>query len=137
MVKSLINKGAELNIKNKYGKTPLYIAVKYAGSGIVGDLISKGANINEKIRGKSMLHYAMKRKMSDKEMEAEFRNSIAIKLMEKGVVDLTPSTMNESVRYDKIFGSKNVTQLMYHIINGNKDIAKELIQSDYIRSGVC
>eukprot|EP00833_Pecoramyces_ruminatium_P018010 jgi/Orpsp1_1/1192042/evm.model.d7180000090145.1 len=136
MVSKLIKKGANVNLKNIYKETPLYFAIKYADSKIVKELINSDCNLFEKIRGKSMLHYAIKRinknEIGDEEIEAETKNSIAVKLMEKGVIDLTPSTINRKIRYDRTFGKENITQLMYYIMIEDKEKAKELINSEWI-----
>ncbi len=42
-----INKGANVNVFNKHGNTPLHFAVKHGDENLVLYLISKGANVNK------------------------------------------------------------------------------------------
>lgn len=49
IVKSLLNKGAFVNVKHKNGATPLWIAAQNEHDNIVKLLIDKGANVNTKI----------------------------------------------------------------------------------------
>ena len=128
-VKILIAKGANINLKNKFNMSPLYLAMRDKDKEIVENLIKNNANIKEEVRGKSMLHFAIKRITKDNKREIYEKNSIAMQLIEKGVVDLTASTMNELVRYDRTFKSEGRTQLMYHIINGNEEAVEKLIYS--------
>jgi hypothetical protein len=61
MVRSLIEKGASLNIVDKYGHTPLHFAVREEHYEIVKLLIEKGANLNtENKYGDTPLHKAAK-----------------------------------------------------------------------------
>ena len=129
IVESLIKKGANVNIKNSHKESPLYLAIKYADKKIVERLIKNKADVHEKFKGKSMLHYAMKRKLKDEKIEREEKESVAIKLMEKGVIDLTPSTMNDLVRADRMFNGEKMTQLMYNISRGNEDTAETLVKA--------
>ena len=140
-VKILISKGAEVNVRNNYNTSPLYLAIKNADKEIVENVLNNKAQIDEKVKGKSMLHYAIKRKIrEDKDnkdkMEIKEKNSIALQLMEKGVVDLTPSTMNELVRVDRVFNNECMTQLMYYISQNNKEIAYRLINAPGINLNV-
>ncbi|ORX53796.1 ankyrin [Piromyces finnis] len=136
MVTTLIKKGANINVKNNYKETPLFIAIKYADNVIGKELINNGGNIFETFNGKSLLHYAMKRKFrdeyGDEVREAEVKNSLAIKLLEKGVIDLSRSTINGIVRYDRTFNYENITQLMYFIMADDKEKAEQLIKSEWI-----
>ncbi|PSM52637.1 ankyrin domain-containing protein [Campylobacter blaseri] len=49
MVTYLINKGANINYKNSFGKTPLFDAVELNNIELVNFLIDNGANVNSKI----------------------------------------------------------------------------------------
>jgi len=141
-VDCLIDKFPNLNvnIENSNHETPLYYAIKYASKDIVELLIKKGSNIEVEIEGKSMLHYAFKRKTTikvdgNKEiiiMEAKIKYSVALLLMKKGLIDLAPSTINEKVKYNWGRNYEDITQLMYQIIEGNDEKAKKLINSDDI-----
>lgn len=51
MVRELISKGADVNVKNSDGFVPLYWAVSYGTKEAVELLITKGANVNSKISG--------------------------------------------------------------------------------------
>ncbi|MBT6229062.1 MAG: ankyrin repeat domain-containing protein [Candidatus Scalindua sp.] len=56
----LIEQGADVTIKNKKGKTPLHIAVKWNHSNLAELLISHGSNVNEKdIDSWIPLHWAV------------------------------------------------------------------------------
>jgi hypothetical protein len=56
-IKFLIERGADVNAKTIEGKTPLHS--KKCGKSIAQDLINAGADINEKIEGKTLLHLAL------------------------------------------------------------------------------
>ena len=129
IVKILIAKGAEVNVRNSYNMSPLYLAIKNADKEIVENVLNNKAQIDEKVRGKSMLHYAIKRKTKDNKMEIKEKNSIAMQLIEKGALDLTASTMNELIRYDRTFMSECRTQMMYHVLQGNEEYINKLINS--------
>jgi len=141
-VNTLINRfsNININIKNNYHETPLYYALKFASKDIVELLIKEGCNIDIEINNKSMLHYALKRKVTEmkednkeiKIREAETESSIALLLMKKGLIDLSPSTINDTVKFNWGRSFEVITQLMYQIIEGNQEKAKKLINSKYI-----
>ena len=59
MVDYLISNGANTNVKDEYGNTPLHYASLYGKSKVVKYLINKGADINKKNnKGNTPLHYA-------------------------------------------------------------------------------
>jgi len=141
MVSKLIKLGANTNLKNNYKETPLYLAIKYADSQIVKEIMSSEcSNVSEMYNGKSLLHYALKRIVPKKskedqgedERESETKDSIAVKLLERGVYDLSPSTINCRIRYDRIFNKEYITQLMYFIIKEDKSTAEKLIKAEGI-----
>lgn len=68
MVKLLISKGADINAKNAYRYTPLYLAVEKNNKKIVELLIAKGADVNSENRydGITPLHLAVDK--NNKEM---------------------------------------------------------------------
>ena len=58
--KLLIEKGADVKAKDKYGDTPLYYAVRYNNVEVAELLIEQGADINVKNKwGKTPLHMAV------------------------------------------------------------------------------
>jgi len=140
MVSKLIKKGANVNIKNNYKETPLFLATKYSDIKIGKKLISNGGNIFEMFNDKSLLHYAMKRRAKneygEEVREAENKDSLAITFIEKGVIDLSRSTINCIVRNDRTFNHENITQLMYHIMEEDKEKAEQLIKSPWINLNI-
>lgn len=59
MVRTLISQGAYINIKDKYGCTPLHLAAMNGHTSVVEMLIAKGADINDKMMvGMTPLHGA-------------------------------------------------------------------------------
>ena len=58
-LKNLIEKGADVNAKNKYEQTPLHLAAQYGHIETVKSLIENGADVNSKDKyGWTPLHYA-------------------------------------------------------------------------------
>jgi hypothetical protein len=58
-VKRLLNEGADVNAKNKYGQTPLHWAATWGHLDIVKLLVDRGADINAKDEdGETPLHWA-------------------------------------------------------------------------------
>jgi len=47
MIKYLVEKGADVNFKNKNGNTPLIVACKVSNISIVKFLIDHGSNVND------------------------------------------------------------------------------------------
>jgi len=136
MVSKLIKSGASTNLKNNYKETPLFLSIKYADSQMVKEIMSSDcSNVFEMYYGKSLLHYALKRVVVTKkakevdERESETKDSIALKLLERGVYDLSPSTINDKIRYDRIFNKEYLTQLMYFILKEDKSTAEKLIKA--------
>ncbi len=59
MVDYLISNGANTNVKDEYGNTPLHYASMCGNLEVVKYLINKGADINKKNnKGNTPLHYA-------------------------------------------------------------------------------
>lgn len=57
--KLLLSAGAEVNVQNSYGNTPLHIACLNAHLGICEDLVSAGADLEAaNFRGQTPLHIA-------------------------------------------------------------------------------
>ena len=60
-VNTLLDAGADVNVKSEYGYTPLHLAIEKGSLDIVQALIDKEANVNAKdIFGQTPLHYAAK-----------------------------------------------------------------------------
>lgn len=60
LIELLIDKGADVNIKNKSEHTPLHVAIRENMPGIVKDLVKKGADINAQTsKGCTPLHDAI------------------------------------------------------------------------------
>lgn len=132
---SLINKGANINIKNKEGESPFSQAIKYGDKDLVNYMIIKGGNINDKVKGKTLLHYAMKRVINEngeKIKEIKTKNSIALYLINNGIIDLSPKTINELIRVDGVFRYTMRTQLMIQIDKNHENNSKLLIKSNDI-----
>ena len=61
MVKTLLAKGAEVDVKNKWGETPLHEAAEHGHLDVVKALLAKGAEVDAKNKhGKTPLHLAAK-----------------------------------------------------------------------------
>jgi ankyrin repeat protein len=59
IVRLLIEHGADINVKNRVGHTPLYYAVKYKNINLIRELIEHGANVTERDDfGSTYLHIA-------------------------------------------------------------------------------
>ena len=58
----LIDYGASINIENKEGRTPLYVASSHGHNSFIEFLLTEGADINKKetLKGNSPLHIAIK-----------------------------------------------------------------------------
>jgi len=107
LINKLLKKGADINIKNKKGTIPLYLAIKYSERAIINTMIDSGGDIFCKYKENSLLHYAMKRMTKDEQKEKNAKkDSIAMVLMRKGLINLNPSTMNELIRCDEIEENK-------------------------------
>jgi ankyrin repeat protein len=48
VVKLLFEKGADIEIKNKYGQTPLFVAAMHSREAMVRLLLEKGANADSR-----------------------------------------------------------------------------------------
>jgi len=58
IVKTLLSSGANINISDNYGRTPLYIASMKGHIDVIKTLLSSGANINIADNGRTPLYIA-------------------------------------------------------------------------------
>jgi hypothetical protein len=59
MVKSLLEKGADMNTKNEFGCTPMCLAVSNGNTDTVRLLLEKGADVNANNNGHTLLEWAL------------------------------------------------------------------------------
>jgi ankyrin repeat protein len=61
IIKALIQKGADLNYKNRFDETPLFTAMHLGNTRVFHLLLKHGANVNVRVRqyDRSLLHYAV------------------------------------------------------------------------------
>lgn len=113
-VKVLLERGVELEEKNKYGSTPLLLALLEGRKEIMEYLVEKGANVNACNRyGESALHIALYKK--DKEIV-------------KWLLDKGADVEGRSEFY--------ITPLMYAIDKDNDEIVRLLIERGADVNGV-
>jgi ankyrin repeat protein len=67
--KTLINRGANVNSTNKYGETPLIIAIEHQNLTIIKLLVENGANTKKAYKGKTPLRYAQSIRVSNEIIE--------------------------------------------------------------------
>ena len=106
-VKSLINRGADINIQTISKKTPLHLATKRGSQEIVNFLLSKGASVNAKTKfGTTPLHMAA----------------------ENGYYEIAEILIDYGAEIDCKIIKQNFTPLLLAVKNKNKDIAEKLLQ---------
>ncbi len=135
---TFISAGADLNLVNKNGETPLYHAVQSGSFKIVKRIIDENkVDLNVRVNGNSMLHYAMKRVTKLGIFERKTDSSAASLLLEKGAIDDNIETLNKRITiYDnKTRSIRRVTQLMYAIYNEDLKTAKKLLQGISDKAG--
>jgi len=113
-VKSFLDKGVDVNAKDKYGQTPLHIAVGRENIEIVKFLVSeKGADVNAKeVDEKTPLHLAAS--YNDKVEIARFLVSNGADVKAKNNGGYTP--------LHKAVGGKNVELVRYLVMEGKADV---------------
>ena len=88
-LKNLIEKGADVNAKNKYEQTTLHYAAREGHTEIVEFLIEKGADVNAKNKyGLTPLHFAAKIKKPRKKPEIKPRKASNINIARKNLAIL-------------------------------------------------
>jgi ankyrin repeat protein len=104
LVKALIDEGADINEKNKYGQTPLIYASRGSHIEIIKLLLSQGADVNKKYNQSSTpLTEAM----------AKGNKEIIELLMEKGAdVNLEDQSGNTPLILAVIFQHKEIVELL-------------------------
>jgi serine/threonine protein kinase len=125
IAKSLIERGADINIRNKMGQTPLYYAIRGDNTDIAKSLIEKGADINNRDQmGQTPLYYAIN----------EGNTIIVIILIEKGA-DINIRDSIGRTPLDIAMLNDNITSRVYLVnllIKKDADIniVKNLIEKD-------
>ena len=103
-LQSLISSGADVNVKNEYGYTPLHRAAEHGYKAVVELLIANGANVNAKDKAKQTpLHRALRWGQSN----------VAELLMAKGA-DVNAKDRNAStpLHYATSWGHYNIAKLL-------------------------
>jgi len=113
-VKSFIDKGVDVNTKDKYGQTPLHIAVGRENIEIVKFLVSEGkANVNVKeVDGKTPLHLA-----------ATYNDNIeVVKFLIDNGADVNAKNNGGYTPLHSAVGGKNVELVRYLVLEGKADV---------------
>jgi ankyrin repeat protein len=96
--RSLINQGADINIKNRSDLSPLHLAVLLNNTGLVKDLLRRGAELNQKGKnGYSPLHIASELNYAEAALNllnsgAEIRIKTDQKLTPKAIAKIQKNT---------------------------------------------
>jgi ankyrin repeat protein len=140
MVKFLVSRGADVNVKDNYGQTPVQIAAQLDDAEIIIHLVSNGAEINIKNSiGKTPLHDAV---AHDQFQIVNYLISQDAEINAKDINGKTP--LHDAVfdNYSEISAylvskgagfnlkdSDGKAALHYAVINENLDIIKSLVSS--------
>ena len=78
-IQSFIQKELDIDTKDQYGKTPLYLAAKYGHTNVVSSLLEKGANVKTKDQyGKTPLKSAISGLMANPSSKGQIRTILII-----------------------------------------------------------
>jgi len=120
LVKSLISKGADVNLRNRMSWTPLHTAIRNRQKAIVEWLIDKGADVNAKDgRGQTPLHFAIDTSQKD----------VVERLIEKGAdVNAMSGRAENALSLAKKKGNTEITDLL--VKHGAKEPILEDLEGD-------
>jgi ankyrin repeat protein len=105
--KRLVNEGANVNLQNKYGCTPLHVACSRQ-PGLVEFLIERGANVNAQNNyGSTVLHYA-----------CEYQPSIVELLVKNGANVNIQNTFGYTPFYFACVHQPSVVRVIYDVYDG-------------------
>jgi ankyrin repeat protein len=140
IVKFLISKGADVNIKDIYGQTPIQIAPHIGNAEVVIQLVSKGAEINIKNSiGRTPLHDTV---YHNQFQIVKYLVSQGAEINTKDIRSKTPlhdGVINNNVEISKYLITKGAdvnvkdgdgkTSLHYAVINENLPLIKTLVST--------
>ena len=124
--KFLIRQGANINLQNADGETPLEIATRKNLSDFVQILIKKGAKINTKdAKGKTPFDISLDMDLDDSDLTAVFLAEQAIDIVDKMgalIVDNSPKPPRAARNYDEDY-----SQLFEYVAQNDADSLRECL----------
>jgi uncharacterized protein len=121
----LVAKGADINAKDNYNKTPLHSAAGYGRKSVLEFLLSKGADINAKCNGDTTpLHLAV---------SSIFSNKDTVELLLAKGADVNASTidgdtpLHKAARVLDYYGDYSILQRNTPLHNFNRDVLELLL----------
>lgn len=136
--KELIYSGVDINVKDRYGITPLMYACKYKRFGIMKLLIKKGVDINYEVLGDNALSFALTRKsrrISQKIAHYLIENGINVNMKNffYSIINGYPEISNIIVR-KLTFGTQDDMYISEILLNKSYLISKSLFKKMFMRS---
>jgi ankyrin repeat protein len=137
-IKAFLEKGTDINSKNKNGDTPLHIAVSCDHNGIAQLLINNGANVNAGDKGSyTPLYYAIWNldkdminllisKGAEVNFSAQEGDSILYEAVWMDDFDIVKILVDNGAKYD-VKDKDGFTALHYAAIQGSMDMVKLFI----------